>query len=149
MPISFNIEDGRGTGNLASVSSRGELIVNKTEYSCPFTAEAAVINTGYNFTDTDGNSIGPKAGKQFVVTEILVSTNRDVGATSGALINIYEADSPTSTVVTKNIIEDLEMIRNQRIFMSMNMILTQGKWLNIKTDDNTVRATIWGYYIDE
>jgi hypothetical protein len=149
MVLKVEIVDGRGLGAKACITSRGELVVNKADYSVPYTAEATVINTGYNYTTANGDGIVPKAGKQFIITEVLISTDRNVGATSGALINIYEADSATSTTATKDIIKDIEIIKNERIFMSLNMIVTKGKWVNIKTDDNNVKSTIWGYYISE
>jgi hypothetical protein len=148
MALKVEIVDGRGGGFKARTTPRGELVINKADYSIPYTAAATVINTGYNYTDLSGAGIVPKAGKQFVITEILISCDRNVGATSGALINVYEADSPTSTTSTKDIIKDIEIVKNERQFMNLNMIVSEGKWVNIKTDDNNVRSTIWGYYVN-
>ena len=148
MVLKIEILDGAGKGISSRLTDQGELIVNKADYSSPYTADATVVNTGYNFIDLEGSSIEPKTGKFFVITEILISCDRNVGATSGALINVYEADSPTSITPTKEIVKDIEIVKNERIFMTQNMRVTSGKWVNIKTDDNNVRATIWGYYVD-
>jgi hypothetical protein len=148
MAIDVRITNGLGSGSIGHVTHRGELVTNRADYSVPYTAEATVINTGYNYSSLSGSCICPLAGKQFVITEILISADRNVGGTSGALINIYEADSDTSTVPTKNIVKDIEIVKNERLFMNLNMIITQGKWVNIKTDDNNIRSTIWGYYVN-
>ena len=147
MPIDVEIVDGR-TGNRACITPLGELVVGGTNHSEPYTASATVINTGYNYTTLAGTGIVPVAGKRFVITSILIGCDRNVGATSGALINIYEAESPTSITSTKDIVKDIEIVKNERQFMNLDMIVTEGKWVNIKTDDNNVRSTIWGYYVN-
>jgi len=40
------------------------------------------------------------------------------------------------------------MVRQDKVILTnINLILSEGKWLNVKTTDNTVYATILGYYI--
>lgn len=141
------IKDAHGGLGETRVTSRGELVVAR-EYSDAYTASATVINTGYNYSSIHNGNIEPRAGKRFVITDLLISCDRNVGATSGAIINVYETDSPTGLNSVGDIIKDIEIIKNERFAKSLNMLLAEGVWLNIKTDDNNVTSTIWGYYID-
>jgi len=141
MGVKTYLIDGRGTKNAACVTSRGELVVGDADYSSAYSAEAAVINTGYNF-------VGPVMGKQFVITAILLYANKLVGANDAA-VQVYEASSATSTVVDKAILT-VEMLKNSsRDITGIKLLVSVGKWVNIKTDDNTIFSTILGYYVDE
>lgn len=149
MALEVRIVSGDGSGDTASVNPDGSLHVGAVKNGTPYTASAVVINTGYNYVTLDGEGIVPKQGKVFKISSILISADRNVGATTGALVNIYEADSPTSITSTKDIVKDFELIKNNFIFMNVDIRVTKGKWVNIKTDDNNIRSTIIGYYADE
>lgn len=141
MVLNVHLKDGKGGSQAACCTSRGELVINRFDYSTAYTASATVINTGYNI-------IEPKTGQRFVVTSMVIATDRNVGATNGALINIYEANSDSSTTSIKDLIPtNLELVKQQRIVLDLNMIITEGVWVNLKTDDNNVSATIYGYYV--
>jgi len=139
MTLNVEIVDGRGGGAKARCTTRGELVINRFAYSTPYTATAAVINTAYNF-------VGPISAKQFVVTDILLYANKNVGA-GDASVQVYEATSATETTVSKAVL-DIEMLKQtSRDLTGLNLIISEGKWLNIKTDDNTIFATVMGYYV--
>jgi hypothetical protein len=141
MVLKVELVDGSGTGNKASTTSRGELVVNKFDYSQAYTVEASVINTAYNF-------IGPVAGQRFVVTDFFVYANKAVGA-ADATVELYEASSDDTVTVDKSIFKT-EMLKQTRADLTgLNLIISEGKWLNIKTDDNTIFATVMGYYVPE
>jgi len=132
---------GTENGVAAKVTDRGQLVVATIEYSEAYTVSATVINTAYNF-------IGPKAGKRFVITAILLNADKSVSATNGAVIVIYEATSATSTTASKTILS-IELLKQvNRDITGLNLIVSEGVWLSIKTDDNNINATILGYYID-
>jgi hypothetical protein len=139
MGIKTWLIDGRGTNQAACVTSRGELVVGDSDYSTAYTVEANIDNTAFNF-------VGPISNKRFVITSILLYANKGVGA-ADASVQVYEADADDTTTVSKTIL-DLEMLKNSaRDITGIRLIVTEGKWVNIKTDDNTIFATIMGYYV--
>ena len=141
MSIKTTLLDGTGQGYEAKISSRGQLIVAPLEFSTSYAKVANVINTAFNF-------VGPKADKQFVITDMILDAAKDVSNTTAGTIEIYEADSATETTVATSIL-CIEMIRNtNRIITGLNLILNEGKWLNIKTTDATISCTVMGYFVD-
>lgn len=139
MGIQAFIEDGAGKGTVAHVSSRGQLVVGPLEFSDAYAVEVDTINTAFNF-------VPPEPNKRFVITDMLLYANKGVGA-NDASVQVYEATSATSTTVTKAIL-DIEMLKNSaRDITGLNLLITEGRWVNIKTDDNTIFATLMGYYI--
>jgi hypothetical protein len=139
MSIKSEIIDGWGSGQKACVSTRGELVVGKVDYSTSYAIEATAAATAYNF-------VGPISAKRFVITDILLYANKNVGA-GDASVQVYEADSSTSTTITKTIL-DIEMVKQTaRDMTGLNLIVTEGKWVNIKTDDATIFASVMGYYV--
>jgi hypothetical protein len=125
----------------AKVTAAGQLITAPLEYSTISFNTLAVIDTAYTFAT-------PIGGKEGVITDIIIATDRNVGA-SGSLIEIYLADSPTSTVIASNILT-IEMTKNSTMVMNgLNWKFPAGKWLNAKCNDNNVYLTITGYYINE
>lgn len=139
MPIQVLLSDGFGNGITAGVSSRGQLVTGPLDFSTAYAVTASVDDTAYNF-------VPPKSGKRFVITDILLYANKGVGV-ADATVAVYEADSATSTAVTKSILA-IEMLKQTaRDITGLNLIVSEGKWVNIKTDDNTVFATMMGYYV--
>ena len=137
--ISTNIEDGGGNSFKVAVSKRGQLITGPIEYSTAFSVEANVNDTAFNF-------VPPIAGQRFVLTDILLYANKGVGA-SDATVELYEATGDTVTTVTRSILV-IEMLKQtSRDITGLNLICSEGLWINIKTNDNTIFATIMGYYV--
>ena len=127
-------------GRWAQVTSRGQLVTAPLDFSSAYNATADVINTGYNL-------VTPQTSKRFVITDILLYANRNVGV-NDATVEIYEASSDSSTTVDKSLFL-AEMVRQAaRDLTGLNLLVTEGKWVNIKTDDDDIFATIMGYYID-
>jgi hypothetical protein len=139
MVLNVNLRDGTGGNYAARCTSRNELVTNKYDYSLSYTVEADLINTAYNF-------VGPVAGKRFVITDILIYANKNVGA-GDATVEIYEADGSTNTTVTKSVLKTEMLKQTARDLTGLSMIVTEGKWLNIKTDDDDIFATVMGYYV--
>ena len=124
-------------GLAARVTEFGQLVVAPIAYSTPVAQTLTAINTGYNY-------IEPSANHQIVITDIIVTSDRNVGA-NGAAVIIYEATSDTTTTVTKGVL-DIEMLKNTgRDLIGLNFIVGEGMWVNAKTDDNNIQLTI-GYY---
>lgn len=127
-------------GRTVVVTPNGELVTAPLAYSDTVFQNMDVIDTAYNFHE-------PTPGKRFVITGFMVATNRNVGV-NGAVIIFYEADAVDSLVVDKTILQ-LDMLKNDRIpIVGTNFIVTEGAFLNGKTDDDDVLATIAGYEVD-
>jgi hypothetical protein len=141
MSIKVTLEDGQGGGGRICVSRRGELATGPLEYSSVYNATAALDDTAYNL-------VPPVADWQFVVTDILLYADKGVGASDASVV-LYEADGPDTTTVSSNIMV-LEMLKQtSRDITGIRLLITAGKWINIKTNDNQIYATIMGYYIRE
>jgi len=76
------------SGVTAKVTKFGQLVVAPLQYSIPVADEVDVANIAFNF-------IGPEQDQSIVITDIVLSADRNVGV-NGADIVIYEADSPTT-----------------------------------------------------
>ena len=127
------------SGVKARVSEFGQLAVAPLAYSKPSFKKLTVVNTAYSF-------IAPEEGHQIVITDIILTANKAVG-TNDATIDIYEAESPTTTVITTAIIE-LEMIKQSNLVLTgLNLLIPQGLWVNAKTDDNDVFVTLMYYRV--
>jgi hypothetical protein len=136
MPVPSHIVDPHN-GLAARVTEFGQLVVAPIAYSVPVADTLTVINTAYNFVE-------PEAGHQIVITDVILTADKTVGV-NGAAVEIYTADSPTSTVVTKSVL-DIEMLKNtSRDLIGLNFLVGKGRWVNAKSDDVNIQVTI-GYY---
>ena len=139
MSLKIELKDGHGDGYTQKVSKWGIAATGAIDFSVSYPVTASVINTAYNF-------VGPQAGKQFIVTDIMLYANKNVGA-NDATVEIYEADGVDSTTVYKSVLVTEMLKQTSRDFIGLNLLVTQGKWLNIKTDDATIYASVLGYYV--
>jgi len=140
MSIEVSLKDGEGSGGRAKVTSRGQVVTAPLDFSTFYNVTAGVINTAYNL-------VAPKTGKRFVITTIHLYANKNVGA-SDATVVLYESDSATSTTANETII-NIEMLKQTHLILNgLNTLVTEGQWINVKTDDDDVFANIAGYFID-
>lgn len=121
------------------VTQYGQLVTGALAYSTPVAHTMTLTNTAYNF-------VKPISGKRIVITDILIYANKGVGVNDAA-IEIYEADDDESIVISKSIISTEMLKQSARDLTGLNLIVSGGKWLNAKTDDNTIFMTIMYYYI--
>jgi hypothetical protein len=140
MSLSIEIEDGRGgTRNKAAVTTRGQLIVAPIDFSTPILNEMTVNGQAYNF-------VGPTRNRQFIITDIIVGGDRNVG-TGGSEVEIYEATAVDSTVVSNGLFK-FTIGKNVTLpITGLNVITNPGTWINAKMDDNNVTLTIIGYVV--
>ena len=140
MPQKHHIIDAHGgTGHGAKVTEYGQLVTGSLDYSTPVAQTLSSINTAYNF-------VTPISGKRIVITELLMYANKGIGA-NDATVEIYEADGVDETTISKSIISTEMLKQTSRDLISLNMIVSEGKWVNAKTDDATIFITIMYYYI--
>lgn len=139
--IKTSLTDGKGTNAQAQVTSRGQLVVAPIDYSIAYNATAGTANVAANLLE-------PVTSKRFVITAITLYANQGVSNTADATVDLYEATSSTSTTISKSVLQT-NMVRQDRIILTgLNLILTEGVWLNLKTTDDDVYGTVFGYYID-
>lgn len=137
------IKSGNGNGAYAHVTELGQLVTAPSiKFSEPFTATVNAINTAFVLAE-------PRLNKRFVITDILLDANKNVSASTAGTVEIYEAANDTSTTVFKSILS-IEMLKNtNRIITGLNLIASEGYWVNIKTTDDIIYATVLGYYVDD
>ena len=127
------------TGNQATVTRFGQLVVAAVDYSTPVTKTLDVINTAYNFVE-------PSMNHSVVITDIILTANKNVGA-GDATVTIYEAESIDTTTSIKDIL-NLEMIKQSNLPLTgLNMIVSEGSFVNAKTNDDDVFVTIMYYKV--
>jgi hypothetical protein len=138
LPVYITDSGVSGKNSKASVTDIGQLITAPFAYDEVSNAIMIASGTAYNLFE-------PKANKQFVITTILFTAKKDV--TTDEIIDIYETEDLTSTVVTKSIME-IEMLKNSsRDFIGLNLLVSEGAFINAKADDATTLITMMGYYI--
>ena len=139
MSLSVNVID-KGTNRFAIVTNRGQLVTSALDFSESVFHSLIVDNTADTW-------FKPQAGKRLVVTDVIVQTDRNT-AVAGTVIDIYEASSENSGTIDKSIFQfDLER-QAQITLIGLNLIITEGKFLNAKATDSNVLITICGYFVD-
>lgn len=136
MAMPVIIKDPR-TDCAALVTEFGQLVTAPVSYSDSMALSIAVANQSYNFVE-------PSQSQRVVITDIILSTDKNVGA-SGAIVEIYESDAADSLTVSKPILS-VEMLKNtSRDLIGLNLIASEGVWINAKSNDTNVALTL-GYY---
>jgi len=103
--------------------------------------DMTAINAAYNFAV-------PIHGKIMRLQNILLYANKAVG-TNDATVVIYTTDAVDSLVIGETIMT-IELPKyGSRDLIGLNLELPIGVYLNAKTDDATVYATMMGYYADD
>lgn len=127
------------SSNRATVTRYGQLVVAPVDYSAPVAQTLDVVNTAYNFVE-------PSQGQNIVITDIILTANKNVGATD-ATVTLYEASGIDAITSDKDIL-NLEMIKQSNLVLTgLNMIVTEGKFVNAKTDDDDIFVTIMYYRV--
>ena len=138
MSTPTHILDGSGGKYGAKVTSIGQLVVGPIKYDEVVAKTSTVDDTAVNFYE-------PRAGHQFVITGILLTADSNV--VGSAITTVYEASSLTETTVDKTIMF-IDLLKNtNRDVVGLNILVTEGKFINLKADDSDVSAVIMGYYI--
>lgn len=140
MPVDSFIKDGSGHGHKVKVTHTGELVTIRGEYDAATAAVMSATATAYNLAL-------PKDEKSFIITGIILNADKNVSATNGANIRIYETTTNTSTSETK-LLFTLNLLKNDsEVITSILIKTTEGRYINADTDDATVNITLLGYYL--
>lgn len=135
--IDFQLKSAKN-GASPHITKEGQLVTAPLAYSTPMFVDLAVNDQGYTF-------FPPIDGKRFVITDVIAIANRNV--TTECVINIYESDDLNDATIAKSIFQ-LDMLKSTTLVMNgLNLVITEGQFLNGKTDDNNGLVTISGYYI--
>lgn len=132
------IEDPN-SGNVAQVTKFGQLVVSVLDYSIPSQDAINVVNQAFNF-------IAPVAGKSIVITDILLQTDRNSGV-NGTVIDVYEATGAAELTILEEILQSDLTRQATRDLTSLNLIVPEGRWVNVKADDTNVLVTIMFYRV--
>jgi len=126
------------TSDSAKVTTIGQLVVAPYAYNEVKYLLLDAVDTGYTFYE-------PKAGQQFVLTAILLTADSNV--TTSCVVDIYEAVLAASATIGTSIFH-FEILKNgYRDLSGLNILITEGVYVNAKTNDDDVYLTILGYYI--
>lgn len=137
MSVKGHISD-RKDGYTAKVTKYGQLVSAPIEFSEFYAATAGT-------DDVPVNVVKPKSNKQFVITAMIISANRNVTAQSA--ITIYEASGPNATTQDK-VILSVEVSKNTTLPLTgLNILISEGKWINAVADDDDAFINISGYYV--
>ena len=123
-----------------NISRQGGLKTVPLEFDQAKFQSLSVDDQAFNF-------FGPTAHKQFVVRGAVVFGNRDIADNSDTIIVIYEADSATSTTVDKVLIQFGLGRLTALSIVPLNLLVSEGVFVNAKTTDNTVNMTIMGFFV--
>jgi hypothetical protein len=140
--LKTQVVGNNGTGGVvAEVTRRGQLITAPIQYSSPFIASLIAVDTAYNL-------VFPETGKDFVITDLLITGTKSIDNVIDATVIIYEADSE-DTLDVLNTLFHLSVPRSGIIPMTGLNVITENntKYINIKTSDATVNCTLMGYYL--
>lgn len=122
-----------------TVTKSGALVTSPIEFDETAYHKMALINTAYNFAL-------PRAGKQFILTGFIAVSDKNI--TADALVEIYEADSETSTTVLKEL-PKFTLTKNSNVSPTpLRTKVSPGVFVNAKTDDENIYLTMFGYYIN-
>lgn len=138
MTIRTNICDGTGSGREAKVTTRNQLVVGSLDFSTPVQQDLDVINTAFNFFE-------PQGGNVLIITDIVINATKSASV-NGSVVEIFEASEVDSITATTNTFK-FDIQRQQVIVMTgLNLMGTEGQFLNAKCDSATVLVTIAGYF---
>ena len=137
MSAPVRIIDGL-TGGSAKVTEFGQLVTSPIDYSVSSQIVASVDDLPYNL-------VAPEHGRAIIITSILLTANKNVGV-NDATVTMYS--SSTADATTGNDILQIELARNgQLILTGLNLRIDKGLFLNVKTNDETVYATVFYYRV--
>ena len=116
----------------------GQLSVAPYDYQEVVQLDLDSDNVAFNF-------FPPIVGKQFIISGILFNAAKSI--TSDVAVDVYEASAVDATVIDKTIFQT-ELLRSETLpLIPLNILVTEGKWLNAKADDSIVSVSIFGFYV--
>jgi hypothetical protein len=126
-------------GQRSDVRGNGQIVVGPFNSSTASTVTLDTAATSYNIW-------GPSTDENFIITDILIYANKNVGVNDATLV-IYESTDGPATGTQSKILLNTEMVKQTtRDLVGLNLKVTEGSWVNAETDDDDVFLTVMGYY---
>lgn len=138
--IQSKIVSGDGLGFCAKVNQYNQLVIGREQFDESSFNEMGTTGTAYNF-------FKPRVGYRFVITGAMCYGDRDIDDNNSTIISIYEASSEDSTTEDKVLIKFGVAKKRSAVIPPLNLLVTEGKYVNAQTDDDDIFLTILGHYI--
>lgn len=139
MSASVGIQDSKD-GNAARVTRFGQLVVAPLAYSEPVARNLDTTDTAFNF-------LTPVAKHSIVITDIIVSADKDVSSVDPAEIEVYQADEASALDILQGIVSPRLTRGGDLVLTGLNLLVPEGRWINAKTNDNNILITIMFYRV--
>ena len=125
----------------ALVSINGELIVAPISYS-----EAHYVSV--DTADTPFEVVPAVSGKRFVITSMLLATDKNfASATVAETLTLYEA-SPADLGTNMKIVTQIDFLRNDRLVATgLNLATSKAVSIVAIATSASVDVTVAGYYV--
>lgn len=127
-------------GQQARYNKLGQLETAPGGFDLQKFVSLAVDDTAYNFYT-------PVPGRQFIITGLICFAARDVSDASDTNIIIYEATTPSTITVGREILQFGMGRLTVLPLLGLRLLVSEGVFVNAKTDDNTVNINILGHFI--
>lgn len=134
------LADGAGFNYKVCITKAGQLTVAPFSYDDTMHVELGEPDTGYTFYN-------PIDNQRFVITGIVAKADKQVSSIVDAQVVIYESEDSDTTTVSRVLFETAMVEGDSLTVMPLNIITTEGIWVNAKTTDDDIHMTIMGYYI--
>ena len=141
LPIKIEGHDhANSTITAARVTRTGQLVTAPFSYDDSSFQELADDDVALNFYK-------PKAGKQFVITGVIATGDKQVGANEDATVVIFEGPDALSETQDKILLKFVLTQSTVVSLLPLNIIVNEGKFVQGVTDNDDVHMNIFGYYI--
>jgi len=127
------------SGNRAEITRYGQLVVAPVDYSSSISTQLLSANTAYNL-------LHPAMGQGIVVTDIIITGARSVGA-NGAEVAIYASEVEDTLVADLDILTVDIIKQTVTPLIGLNLLVPEGLFINAKTDDDDVYITLMYYRV--
>ena len=124
------------SNNRALVNPFGQLVVGNLEFAT--TGQQDIVDA------SAVNLASPSPGRSIILTGIIFGANKDVGP-DGAIVEIYTADSATSTTVITEIFKFTVLKQTIDSLLPLSIQVGEGLYLNAKSDDFEINVTVTFY----
>ena len=123
------------------VTKNGEVVTAALAYSTPYYVSVDAIDTPFEI-------IRGEAGRKFVLTDMLVSSDKVFASSvDSETVIIYEA-SPSDLSVNLKTFTRVDLLRNDRLpITGLNLVTTTSSSLVAIAADTNVDITLAGYYV--
>ena len=140
MSLPVKIVDPR-SGISGRVTKNGEVVIAALAYSTPYYVSVDAIATPFEI-------IRGEAGRQFVLTDMLISSDKVFASSvDSETVIIYEA-SPSDLSVNLKTFTRVDLLRNDRLpITGLNLVTTTSSSLVAIAADTNVDITLAGYYV--